>query len=293
MSATAQRPKVTIHTLLEKMERGEQITMLTAYDYPIALLEERAGIDIILVGDSLGMTVLGYETTLPVSMDEMINHAAAVRRAAPTAYLVGDMPYMSYQPSVETAIRNAGRFMAEAGCDCVKLEGGANVADVVSGLVKATIPVMGHIGLTPQSLAQLGGFKSQGRSAETAKRLIEDARALEEAGASLLLVEAVPEAVTEIMAKRSRIPVISIGSGGKCHGNLLIVHDLLGFFDRFTPRFVKKYADLNRVILDAISAYRDEVVSGAFPAKEHCYPMPGVELRKLRDMMAASSDQPE
>lgn len=157
------RPKVTIHTLLEKMQRGEQISMLTAYDYPMALLEERAGVDIILVGDSMGMTVLGYDTTLPVTMDEMITHAAAVRRAAPSAYLVGDMPYMSYQPSIESAIRNAGRFMAECGCDCVKLEGGSNVADVVAGLVKATIPVMGHIGLTPQSLAQLGGFKSQGQ----------------------------------------------------------------------------------------------------------------------------------
>ncbi len=283
--AESQRQKVTIHTLHEKMHRGEQITMLTAYDYPLGLLEERAGIDIILVGDSMGMTVLGYETTLPVTMDEMVNHAAAVRRAAPTAFLIGDMPYMTYQPSVETAIRNAGRFMAEAECDCVKLEGGANVADVVRGLVKATIPVMGHIGLTPQSLAQLGGFKSQGRSAETAQRLIQDAKVLEEAGICSLLVEAVPEQVCEIIAKRSSVPVISIGSGGKCHGNLLIVHDMLGFFDRFTPRFVKKYADLNRVILEAISQFKQEVESGAFPAKEHCYGIPAAELKRLREML--------
>ena len=280
------RPKVTIHTLLEKMQRGEQISMLTAYDYPMALLEERAGVDIILVGDSMGMTVLGYDTTLPVTMDEMITHAAAVRRAAPSAYLVGDMPYMSYQPSIESAIRNAGRFMAECGCDCVKLEGGSNVADVVAGLVKATIPVMGHIGLTPQSLAQLGGFKSQGRSAEAALYLIQEAKALEEAGASLLLVEAVPERVTEIMAQRSSIPIIGIGAGGKCHGNLLIVHDMLGFFDRFTPRFVKKYADLNSVILAAVQEYIEDVRTGAFPAKEHCYPMPREEWERLQEMLA-------
>jgi 3-methyl-2-oxobutanoate hydroxymethyltransferase len=285
MTETGPRPKVTIHTLLDKMHRGAQISMLTAYDYPMGLLEERAGIDIILVGDSMGMTVLGYETTLPVTMDEMVSHAAAVRRAAPTAYLVGDMPYMSYQPSVESAIRNAGRFMAEAGCDCVKLEGGSNVVETVAGLVRATIPVMGHIGLTPQSLAQLGGFKSQGRSAEAAMRLIHDARALEEAGASLLLVEAVPEQVTEIIAKRSSIPIISIGAGGKCHGNLLIVHDMLGFFDRFTPRFVKKYADLNAVILEALTTFKQEVESGVFPAKEHMYPMPGAELKRLREML--------
>ena len=285
VSVETARPKVTIHTLRDKMQRGEQITMLTAYDYPLALLEERAGIDIILVGDSMGMTVLGYETTLPVTMDEMVNHAAAVRRAAPTAFVIGDMPYMSYQPSVETAVRNAGRFMAEAGCDCVKLEGGDNVADIVAGLVKATIPVMGHIGLTPQSLAQLGGFKSQGRSAEAALKLIHDARSLEEAGICSLLVEAVPEQVCEMIAKRSSVPVISIGSGGKCHGNLLIVHDMLGFFDRFTPRFVKKYADVNSVILGAVTQYKHEVESGAFPAKEHCYGIPSAELKRLREML--------
>jgi 3-methyl-2-oxobutanoate hydroxymethyltransferase len=285
MSTQPGRAKVTIHTLHEKMAKGEKITMLTAYDYPLGLLEERAGIDIILVGDSMGMTVLGHETTLPVTMDEMVNHAAAVRRGAPTAFLIGDMPYMTYQPSVESAIRNAGRFMAEAGCDCVKLEGGSNVVDIVQGLVKATIPVMGHIGLTPQSLAQLGGFKAQGRTAETALQLIKDAKALEEAGICSLLVEAVPEPVTEIIAQRSSVPIIGIGSGALCHGILLIVHDMLGFFDRFTPRFVKKYADLNSVIGEALQAFKTDVVTGGFPTKEYNYGMPAAEMARLREML--------
>ncbi|MDP2873332.1 MAG: 3-methyl-2-oxobutanoate hydroxymethyltransferase [Bacillota bacterium] len=283
--APAPRPKVTVFTLHEKMAKGEKITMLTAYDYPLGLLEERAGIDIILVGDSMGMTVLGYETTLPVTMDEMVNHAAAVRRGAPSAFLIGDMPYMTYQPSVESAIRNAGRFMAEAGCDCVKLEGGSNVVDIIHGLVKATIPVMGHIGLTPQSLAQLGGFKAQGRTAETALQLIKDAKALEEAGVCSLLVEAVPEPVAGIIAQRSQVPVIGIGSGARCHGVCLIVHDMLGFFDRFTPRFVKKYADLNGVIGGALQAFKDDVAGGGFPAKEHNYGMPAAEMARLREMI--------
>lgn len=285
MSIQPTRNKVTIHTLFEKMRSGQQITMLTAYDYPLGLVEEKAGIDIILVGDSLGMTVLGYDTTLPVQMDEMVTHAAAVRRAAPTAFLIGDMPYMTYQPSVETAIRQAGRFMAEAGCDCVKLEGGSNVLDVVAGLTKATIPVMGHIGLTPQSMAQLGGFKAQGRSAEAALRLINDAKALEEAGICSLLVEAVPEPVTEIIARRSTVPVVGIGSGGKCHGQCLIIHDMVGFFDRFTPKFVKKYADVNAVILKALEEFKADVAGGAFPAREHRYTIPTAELNLLREML--------
>lgn len=285
MSAEPTRAKVTIHTLFEKMESGQKITMLTAYDYPLGLVEERAEIDIILVGDSLGMTVLGYDTTLPVTMDEMVTHAAAVRRAAPTAFLIGDMPYMTYQPGVETAVRQAGRFMAEAACDCVKLEGGRNVVDIVAGLTKATIPVMGHIGLTPQSTAQLGGFKAQGRSAEAAMRLIEDAKLLEDAGICLLLVEAVPEPVTEIIARRSSVPVVGIGSGAKCHGQCLIVHDMVGFFDRFTPKFVKKYADVNAVILKALEEFKGDVDGGTFPAREHRYTIPTAEFRRLREML--------
>lgn len=267
------RSKVTIETLINKKENNQKITMLTAYDYPLALLEEKAGIDIILVGDSLGMTVLGYDSTLPVDMETMITHAKAVRRGAGSAFLVGDMPYMSYQISKEEAIRNAGRYMAEVKCDCVKLEGGANMADTVQALVNATIPVMGHLGLTPQSIAQLGGFKSQGRDSATALKIISDAQILEEAGISLLLLEAVPPEVAKIIADRAEIPVISIGAGPYCHGQLVIVHDMLGFFEAFTPKFVKKYADLNETILNALCTYKQEVESGEFPSEEYCYKM--------------------
>lgn len=275
------RAKVTISTLREKVARGEKITMLTGYDYPLALAEEAAGVDIILVGDSLGMTVLGYDSTLPVRMDTMIDHAQAVRRAAPTAYVIGDMPYLSYQISVEQAVANAGRFMKEAGCDAVKLEGGRNVVDVVAALTKATIPVMGHIGLTPQSIAMLGGFKSQGRNLAAAEALIEDAKALEAAGAVALLLEAMPPEVGKIITERANIPVIGIGAGPYTHGQLLIVHDMLGFFDAFTPKFVKKYADLNGVIRTALAEYVADVQSGTFPAPEHYYKMQAGEAEAL------------
>ncbi|MGI6603742.1 MAG: 3-methyl-2-oxobutanoate hydroxymethyltransferase [bacterium] len=273
--------KVTIATLREKVAKGEKITMLTGYDYPLGLAEEKAGVDIILVGDSLGMTVLGYDSTLPVRMDTMIDHAQAVRRAAPNAYLVGDMPYLSYQVSIEQAIANAGRFMKEAACDAVKLEGGRNVVDVVKALTKATIPVMGHIGLTPQSIAMLGGFKSQGRNLEAAENLINDAKALEEAGAVALLLEAMPPEVGRIITQRAGIPVIGIGAGPYTHGQLLIVHDMLGFFDAFTPKFVKKYANLNEIIAKALSEYVADVKSGSFPASEHCYKMQPGEAEAL------------
>lgn len=276
------RKKITIHTLREMHARKEPIAMLTAYDYPMALLEEKAGVEIILVGDSLGMTVYGMDSTLPVTMDMMINHAKAVRQGAPTAYLVGDMPYMSYQVSKEEAIRNAGRFMAEAGCDCIKLEGGKEMADTVAAIVRASIPVMGHIGLTPQSIAQLGGFKAQGRSAEAALKLVEDAKALEEAGASLLLVEAVPPVVLSAITKSLTIPVISLGAGDDAAGQLLIVHDILGFFDRFVPKFVKQYANLNETILKSLSQYVNEVKMGEFPGEEHTYRISEEEAAKLK-----------
>lgn len=280
-----ERSKITIPTLVEKMQKRQPITMLTCYDYPTALLEERAGIDIILVGDSLGMTVLGYDSTLPVTMDVMVVHAQAVRRGAPTAFLIGDMPYMSYQVSVPEAIRNAGRFMAEAACDAVKLEGGRNVADVVAALTKATIPVMGHIGLTPQSIAQLGGFRAQGRDAGTAVRVIEDAKILEEAGAFAILLEAIPPEVAKVVAERASIPIIGIGAGPHTHGQLLIVHDLLGFFDRFTPKFVKKYADLNSTMTQAFTAYKDDVLAGRFPEPQHNYTLKAGELAKLGQLL--------
>lgn len=275
------RSKVTIQTLRNKVAAGEKITMLTGYDYPMGLLEERAGIDIILCGDSMAMTVLGHESTLNIDMDTMVTHAKAVRKGAPTAFLVGDMPYMSYQVSKEEAIRNAGRYMAEAGCDAVKLEGGANMAKTVEALVNATIPVMGHLGLTPQSIAQLGGFKSQGRESASALKIIEDARILEEAGISLLLLEAVPPEVGRIIAERANIPVIGIGAGPHVHGQLLIVHDALGFFDAFTPKFVKKYLDLNSIILEALNKYKEDVQNGRFPEDEHCYKLKEGELEKI------------
>lgn len=279
------RPKVTIQTLSKKVAAGQKITMLTGYDYPMALLEERAGIDIVLCGDSMAMTVFGHDSTLNMDMQTMITHAKAVRKGAPGAFLVGDMPYMSYQISKEEAIRNAGRYMAEAGCDAVKLEGGANVAGTIEALVNATIPVMGHLGLTPQSIAQLGGFISQGRDSSGALKIIEDAKILEEAGASLILLEAVPPEVAQIITERAKIPIIGIGAGPHVHGQLLIVHDALGFFDAFTPKFVKKYADLTAYILDAFSQYMADVENGAFPEDAHCYKLKEGELDKIRQQL--------
>ena len=279
------RAKVTIPYLFEKKAQKEPITMLTCYDYPMALLEEKAEIDIILCGDSLGMTVYGYNGTLPVTMDMMVVHAAAVTRGAPTAFVIGDMPFLSYQVSKEEAVRNAGRFMQEAGTDAIKLEGGTVMAETVRAIVNAGIPVMGHIGLTPQSISSLGGFKAQGRNAESAFRLIEDAEALEAAGAFSILLEAIPPEISRIITEKARIPIISIGAGLPCDGQLLIVHDMLGFFDRFTPKFVKKYADLNGAISQAMQQYKEEVRQQIFPGKEHTYGMPAEEMEKLLKML--------
>jgi 3-methyl-2-oxobutanoate hydroxymethyltransferase len=277
-------PKVTIQTLREKKARGERMTFLTAYDYPFAILEQKAGIDVILIGDSMGMVVFGYDSTLPVTMDLMIPHIKAVRLGAPDAYVVGDMPYMSYQVSKSEAIRNGGRFMAEAGCDAVKLEGGREVADTVKAMVDATIPVMGHIGLTPQAAAQLGGFKAQGRDLTTAKKLIEDAAILEGAGASSMVLEAVPAEVAQIITRRASIPIFGIGAGPHCDGQVLVVHDMLGMFDRKVAKFVKKYTELGAQIVQALEEFKNEVGQGSFPGREHCYPMPAdvaEELNKL------------
>lgn len=279
------RPKVNINTLHTKIASGEKLTMLTCYDYPMALLEEKAGIDIVLVGDSMAMTVMGEETTLGMDLDTMVTHAKAVRKGSPTSFLVGDMPYMTYQVSKKEAIRNASRFMAEAGCDAVKLEGGANMADTVEAMVKATIPVMGHLGLTPQSMAQLGGLKSQGRDCAGALKIIEDAKILEEAGISLLLLEAIPPEVGKVVAERANIPVIGIGAGPYVHGQLMIVHDMLGFFDAFTPKFVKKYVDLNTIILDAMNSYREDVVGQQYPESGHNYNFINGEREKLLEKL--------
>lgn len=273
--------KLSIPDFFEKKKRGERITFITGYDYPTASLAERAGIDMILVGDSLGMCVYGYPGTVPVTMDQMIYHTEAVRRAAPGTFVIGDMPFLSYQTDVPDAIRNAGRFFKEAGVDAVKLEGGLRVIDKIKGIVDSGMPLMGHIGLTPQSSGQLGGFKAQGRTAESAKALIDDAIAIEEAGAFALLLEAVPPEVGGYIARILGIPVLGIGAGPYVDGQLLIVSDMLGMFEAFTPKFVKKYADLAGTILEAFKNYIEDIHSGAFPSAEHTYRMVEGEREKL------------
>lgn len=276
------RKKITPVDIQAMKNEGKKITMLTAYDYPVALIEDRAGIEIILVGDSLGMTVLGYENTLPVTMDEMIHHTKAVARGAKYALILGDMPFMSYNTSERDAIFNAGRFMKEAKADAVKLEGGASVKDIVRAIVKAGIPVMGHIGLTPQTISMLGGFKVQGKDAQAAQKIIDDALLLEDAGAFCVLLEAVPAPIAKRVTERLTVPTIGIGAGVHCDGQVLVVHDLLGLFDRFTPKFAKKYVNLSEVILNALAAYRQEVLTGAFPADQHSFHIDEKELEKLK-----------
>jgi len=275
------RKKVTTLTYRQKKERGEPITMLTAYDYPTALSMDRAGIDSILVGDSLGMVVLGYENTLPVTMEEMLHHCRAVARGAKTALLIGDMPFMSYQVSVEEATRNAGRFLQQGGMDAVKLEGGRERANAVRSITGAGIPVMGHLGLTPQSINQLGGFRAQGKTAIAAKRLVEDALILEEAGCFSIVLESVPARLAELISKKISIPTIGIGAGAGCDGQVLVTHDLLGLFDRFTPKFVKKYANFHNEMQRAFSDYIEDVETKRFPAPEHMVEMDDKEWDTL------------
>lgn len=269
----AARKKVTTLTYRQKKERGEIITMLTAYDYPTAIAMDKAGIDSILVGDSLGMVVLGYENTLPVTMEEMLHHCRAVARGANTALLIGDMPFMSYQVSVEEATRNAGRFLQQGGMDAVKLEGGRERADAIRSIVSAGIPVMGHLGLTPQSVHQLGGFRAQGKTAVAAKRLVEDALLLEAAGCFSIVLESVPARLAELISKKISIPTIGIGAGLGCDGQVLVTHDLLGLFERFTPKFVKKYANFHSDMQKAFGDFIEDVESKRFPAQEHTVEM--------------------
>jgi 3-methyl-2-oxobutanoate hydroxymethyltransferase len=277
----SQRKKVTTRTFREKKERGEPITMLTAYDYPTALAMDQAGVDSILVGDSLGMVVLGYENTLPVTMEEMLHHCRAVSRGAKTALLVGDMPFMSYQVSVEEAVRNAGRFLQNANMDAVKLEGGRERLNAVRAITGAGIPVMGHLGLTPQSVHQLGGFRAQGKTAAAAKRLLDDALLLEEAGCFSIVLESVPARLAELVSQRLHIPTIGIGAGVGCDGQVLVTHDLLGLFDRFTPKFVKQYADFHTAMHNAFAHYLDDVQTRTFPAEEHSVEMAEEEWQAL------------
>lgn len=276
------RKKITPVDIQAMKNEGKKITMLTAYDYPTALLEDRAGIEIILVGDSLGMTVLGYENTIPVTMEEMIHHTKAVARGAKYALILGDMPFMSYNTSERDAILNAGRFMKEAKADAVKLEGGASVRDIVRAIVKAGIPVMGHIGLTPQTISMLGGFKVQGKDAQAAQKIIDDALLLEDAGAFCVLLEAVPAPIAKRVTERLTVPTIGIGAGVHCDGQVLVVHDMLGLFDRFTPRFAKRYVNLSEVILNAFETYREEVFKEKFPADQHSFHIDQKELEKLK-----------
>jgi len=276
------RKKITPVDIQTMKKEGKKITMLTAYDYPMALLEDRAGIDIILVGDSGGMTVLGYDNTLPVTMDEMIQLTKAVTRGAKYALIIGDMPFMSYNTSERDAIINAGRFMKEGLADAVKLEGGASVKDIVKAIVRAGIPVMGHIGLTPQTISMLGGFKVQGKDAKAAQKIIDDALSLEDAGAFSVLLEAVPAPIAKMVTERLKIPTIGIGAGVYCDGQVLVVHDLLGLFDRFTPKFAKKYLNLSELILKAFESYREEVLTGAFPTDQHSFHIDEKELSKVK-----------
>jgi 3-methyl-2-oxobutanoate hydroxymethyltransferase len=282
----ADRRKMTLPMLFEKRAKGEQITWLTCYDYPTAFMQDQAGVDMILVGDSLGMTMLGFDSTLPVTMDDMIRHAAAVRRGAPNAWVVGDMPYMSYQASVESAIRNAGRFMAEAGCDSVKLEGGAEMADRVAGIARAGIPVIGHLGLTPQSASALGGFRLQGKSAAQAKKIVDDAAALIDAGAFCVLLELVPDRLCRLITERSTDAIImGLGSGPDAHGQLLIYHDAFALYPKFKPRMAKVFADAGAVIREGLAAYVTEVTERTFPAPENWFGMPDDAYDELVRML--------
>jgi 3-methyl-2-oxobutanoate hydroxymethyltransferase len=276
------RKKVTITDFQEKKRAGKKMTMLTAYDYPTARLVDDAGIDSILVGDSLGMVVLGYDSTVPVTMDEMIHHAKAVRRGTKYAFLIGDMPFMSYQISKEEAVRNAGRFMKEAGCDAVKLEGGDEVMDATIAIVDAGIPVLGHLGLTPQTASKLGGFKVQGKDAAAAKKILDQALRLEKAGCFALVLECVPDKVAKLITEKLTIPTISCGAGRYCDAQVLVTNDMIGIFDRFCPKFVKQYIKLAPSMLDAFKKYKDEVEKGLFPDEAHSFTIKEEEIKKLR-----------
>jgi 3-methyl-2-oxobutanoate hydroxymethyltransferase len=287
----AERKKITLPTLFKMVARGEPISWLTCYDYPTAYFQEEAGVEMILVGDSLGMTMLGYDSTLPVTMDDMIRHTQAVRRGAPTAFLIGDMPYMSYQPSVETAIRNAGRFMAEASCDAIKLEGGVEMTDRIEGIVNSGIPVVGHLGLTPQSVSALGGFRLQGKGALTAKKIIDDATAVQEAGAIAILLELVPDRVCKLITERAKNCIImSLGSGPDAHGQLLIYHDMFGLYPKFTPKMAKQFGNAGEVILEGLKDYVEEVRTKKFPMEDNYFGIKDNEYEELLTLLKEDGD---
>ena len=271
MSKEIKINRITASYIRKMKRKDDKITMLAAYDYSTALKVDEAGVDIILVGDSLGMVILGYESTLPVTMEDMIHHTKAVSRAAERSMVIGDMPFLSYHASADEAVYNAGRFLKEAGAHGVKLEGGREVSEVVRRITSAGIPVMAHLGLTPQAIHKLGGYKVQGREKGTAERMLEDAKILEDAGAFSVVLECVPETLAGEITRSLEIPTIGIGAGVHCDGQVLVVNDMLGMYDNFTPKFVKKYADLDPVLKDAFKQYIDDVKSGTFPGEEHSF----------------------
>ncbi len=287
-----ERKKVTIPMLHAKKQRGEPITMITAYDYPGALAVDEAGVDLILVGDSLGMVVLGYDSTVPVTMEEMISHTAAVKRGTKYAHIVGDMPFLSYQADAREAIRNAGRFLKEGGADSVKLEGGAEMAPIVKAIVDAGIAVMGHIGLTPQSASKLGGYRVQGKTRSAAHKLLEDALALQGAGAYAIVLETTPDRVSEFVSKQLTIPTIGIGGGVGCDGQVLVFHDLLGYFDRFSPKHNKRYANIRPIIVDAVKQYVAEVHTRAFPTADNSFAIDDAEFEAFVQEVRSAATRP-
>lgn len=275
------KQKLTIPAMKARKEAKKKFVMITAYDYPSAVLVDQTDIELILVGDSLGMTVLGYDSTVPVTMEEMIHHTKPVVKGAPGCFIVADMPFGSYNAGIEDAVRNATRLMKEGGAEAVKLEGGREVVPQVKALVSGGIPVMAHIGLTPQTVSQMGGFKVQGKDEESAKKLLADARALEQAGAFSIVLECVPAPLARLITEKLTIPTIGIGAGAGCDAQVLVFHDVLGLFDRFVPKFVKRYASLGDTIVDALSAYAGEVRTGVFPSEEHIFGMAEEEIKKL------------
>lgn len=291
MAAQNTQQKITILDLQNKKEQSQKIVMMTAYDYSAAALVDRAGIDMILVGDSLGMVMLGYGSTVVVTMADMLHHCKAVARAAPHAFLVGDMPFGSYEISPGEAVRNAVRLLQEGGMNAVKLEGGQEMSVTIKTIIAAGIPVMGHIGLTPQSLSKLGGYRVQGKTAEDAYKLLQDALFLQDAGCFAIVLEAIPAPLAELITARLNIPTIGIGAGSACDGQVLVYHDVLGLFEGRQPRFVKRYAEVGKVIHDALSNYREEVQNGRFPEEQHTYEMPAGEIERLNDILKNAEAQ--
>jgi 3-methyl-2-oxobutanoate hydroxymethyltransferase len=277
--------KVSILDIQQAKEENRKLTMVTAYDYPFGLLADEAGIDIVLVGDSLGMVVMGLDGTVEVNMEHMVHHIRAVTRGCKNPFIVGDMPFMSYNTSIREAIINAGRLLKEGGCESIKLEGGVDFAQTIEAIVKAGIPVQGHIGLTPQTASALGGFKMQGADAAAARRIIDDAKALEDAGVFSMILEAVPAPLGKLVAESVKVPVIGIGAGPDVDGQVLVTHDMIGLFDKFVPKFVKQYTNIRKIILEALSEYKQEVLDVEFPAPDHSFKMPEEALEELKKLI--------